>query len=1097
MPTYTVIDNTDVSGYTQTAGWSTVGSSGHNGGYVYAASGSGSEVATFTFTGLTPGTFKVGITWQAFSNRATNTPVKVYDSNGTTLLGTFAINQVNAPNGSAPAPDADPAVWQDLYGLGFTITGTSIKVTIDNNANGFVIADAVYITAGVPPATSYTLTGHKTGQINVDSLNFYVTPNGPYIGTITPAATTVTGTLNPTSLTWSATGEAKPFVFKPTSGTGTATISATSSPGLTNPPSLSYLVTAAPLASSYTLTGPATGYLSSASTNFTVTPNALYTGTITPQVTGVTATVTPSSLSWTSSNAAKTFTITPTSGTGNATVSATSSPSLTDPTSLPYAVFSTTGQQIIDSAWLTANVTAFGGPPYCLGLAFGSYSAATKYLMSVDATAEGVAFYILAANVLLDLGGHTITYDNNTPPGVANGGFETDAIGATTITSWDVTGASGAIIAAARVGYWGSKMLHIPSIAVSTTNTIVSNPITIPKANVEYCAVIQAKLTAGNATLTLSVVDNVTSSVLGSAASSDPQRGTAAFVQFTPTTTNAVKLKLDCASTSGTAAVDIDHADLTRSRTAGVACGPSYYNLSSETTANSTIAANASASNGSTIRSGTITQGTGRSYGASPLYARSITAVTVDGITATSAGSSTSQVEGSFSTGPIIVNNCTLTNSMDLVDDRQRSFCAIHFDNFAGAAIVTGNTLRGTQQNGIGVSGPYLAYTDPLYLTSPSPVTNCVINNNDIRVNAYWTDSYGIGVSGAAQFEIGSNTVIPINGRGMYIDGNSGITKNGEIHDNYIEARERPNMEYDQTGIEATGLRIRSGTIKNCNFRNNSFVAYTDIGLSWACAGARISQLNGWNSSAHDNDNSNNLFTNCLFKGIVLNPDTGLSAPNSSNAWGLTLSRVDTGTGLKFVDCTFESNAVSINIGDNDSSSGDEHDVTFLSPIIKKSTEGSGMAHYGIVLGDWGNNVSDIRIYDPDYAGLAVPGITFLSTPVKDATIGGLLDLTVNNANATPAVGASVTINNAVPTLVYSGTTNGSGQILGIPLLTTKYSQLTTDPNAITQTSYNPFALAATLGGSTASGSLTMTDDATQTLTLSGAQAVRRKKHGP
>jgi hypothetical protein len=730
----------------------------------------------------------------------------------------------------------------------------------------------------------------------------------------------------------------------------------------------------------------------------------------------------------------------------------------------------------IDSAWLTAN----GPSPYPL------LAANTTYLLTLDVTTEGLAFYLLAANVTLDLGFHTVTYDQNTPPGVVNGGFETDSIGATSITGWNVTGASGAVVAAARVGFWGSKMLRIPGIAVGTTKTIISDPIAIPKANVEYCALINPKVATNFATVTLSVIDNVTSAVLGSAASSDANRGTTAFVQFTPTTTHAVKLKVDCTSTFGTAVVDLDHADLTRSRSAGIGAGPSYYNLSSDITANATIAANASACNHPTVKNGTVAQGTGRSYGGMPIFIWGVVGATIDGITMTSSGASTSQIEGTFSTGPVTITNCTMTNAMDLVDDRMRAFAAIHLSNFTGDCTITGNTLRGTHQNGIGVTGPYLAYTDPTYLSSTSPITSAIINNNDIRVDCAWTDSYGIGIAGAASFEFGNNTVIPINGRGMYLDGNSGFTLNGNIHDNYIEARERPNLEYDATGIEATALRIRSGRIAGCTFTDNSFVGYTDTGLSWSCAGARISQLNDWNSSAHNNDNSNNLFTRCLFKAIVLNPDPGLSAPNAPNAWGLTLSRVDTGTGLKFVDCTFESNAVSLNIGDNDSYAGDEHDVTFLSPIIKKSSEGTGMTHSGIVAGDWGNNVSNIRLYDIDLTGGATADITFLSTPLKDVSVGGLLDLTVDNLDTTPAVGATVTVHDSTTALVYTGTTNGSGQIAGIPLLFTKYSQLTTDPTVITPTSYNPMTVAATLSGHNASSSLTMSDDATLTLTLDG-----------
>jgi hypothetical protein len=1081
-----VIDNSDVTGYVQTAGWSSTGAGGHNSGYVYAASGSGSEIATYTFTGLTPGSYKVGITWVEFANRATNTPVNVYDSDGTTLLGTFTINQQNAPDGSASAPDADPAVWQYLNGLGFTISGTSFKVTIDNNANGFVIADAVYITATAAPATSYTLTGPTTGQINAASDNFTVQPNGNYIGTITPHAATVTGTFSPSSLTWTGDSVAQEFSFTPTSGTGTATISTTSSPGLTDPSSRPYVVIPVGPATYYTLTGPVTGYQSAASRNFTVTPNALYTGTITPHATGVTGTFTPTSLSWTSSSAAKTFTFTPTSGTGTATISTTSSPALTDATSIPYRVFSTSGQQTIDSTWLTANALAFGGPPYLLGLAFGSYAAATSYLLATDVTTQGVAFYFLAANILLDLGTHTVTYDNSTATPVVNGGFETDSIGATSITGWNVTGASGAVITASITGFWGSKMLQIPGITASTTKTIISDPIAIPAANVTYCALINPKVTANFATVTLSVIDNVTSAVLGSAASSDANRGTAAFVEFTPTTTHAVKLKVDCTSTSGTAVVNLDHADLTRSRVAGIGASPSFYNLSNEIVTNATIIANASNCSNATIRNGTITQSTGRAYGGSPIFAWAITGLTIDNVAMTSAGSSTNQIEGNFATGPWTIANTTLTNNMDLVDDRARAFAGISLRNFAGDATILSNTLRGHHHNGIAVSGAYLPYTDPSYLSSPSPITSCLINNNDIRVDTYWTDGYAIGVAGTASFEWGSNTVIPINGRGLFLDGNSGITRNGNIHDNYVEARERPNLEYDATGMEATALRVRTGTIKNCNFTNNIFAGHTGIGKVWAATGCRFTLINGWNGSDHINDNSNNVFTGNIFRGIVDDLDPDLPGGYTSQAWGLSVSRVDFGTGSRFVNNTFESNNVSLHIGDNDGAAGDIHDIDFLSSTILKSSNGVAMTYYGITVGDWGTNVTDIRLYDLDYAGAAPPGVTFLSTPAKDITIGGLLDLTVDNLDTTPAVGATVTVHDSTTALVYTGTTNGSGQIAGIPLLFTKYSQLTSDPTVITPTSYNPMTVAATLSGHNASSSLTMSDDATLTLTLDG-----------
>ena len=91
-------------------------------------------------------------------------------------------------------------------------------------------------------------------------------------------------------------------------------------------------------ATSYTLTGPSSGTVNVASTNFTVTPNGAYTGTITPASTG-SGTFSPTSLSYSSSTAAQTFTYTPTSTSGSPhTISVTSSPALTNPGSIAYTV---------------------------------------------------------------------------------------------------------------------------------------------------------------------------------------------------------------------------------------------------------------------------------------------------------------------------------------------------------------------------------------------------------------------------------------------------------------------------------------------------------------------------------------------------------------------------------------------------------------------------------------------------------------------------------------------------------------------------------------------------------------------------------------
>lgn len=68
-------------------------------------------------------------------------------------------------------------------------------------------------------------------------------------------------------------------------------------------------------ATAFDLTGPTSGNNNEASTDFTITPNGLFTGTITPTVTGG-GSFTPTSRSWSTSAASQTFAYTPTT-TGN------------------------------------------------------------------------------------------------------------------------------------------------------------------------------------------------------------------------------------------------------------------------------------------------------------------------------------------------------------------------------------------------------------------------------------------------------------------------------------------------------------------------------------------------------------------------------------------------------------------------------------------------------------------------------------------------------------------------------------------------------------------------------------------------------------
>jgi hypothetical protein len=77
------------------------------------------------------------MTWSAWFNEATNAPYQIYD--GATLLATVLINQKVDPVGTT----VGTSVFQSLGT--FTITSGTLKVVLSNNANGYVIADALRV----------------------------------------------------------------------------------------------------------------------------------------------------------------------------------------------------------------------------------------------------------------------------------------------------------------------------------------------------------------------------------------------------------------------------------------------------------------------------------------------------------------------------------------------------------------------------------------------------------------------------------------------------------------------------------------------------------------------------------------------------------------------------------------------------------------------------------------------------------------------------------------------------------------------------------------------------------------------------------------
>ncbi|MCA9050235.1 MAG: choice-of-anchor D domain-containing protein, partial [Planctomycetaceae bacterium] len=137
-----IIDNDD-PGFTST-GFSGQSGYGFGSDVRFASSGTGGSTAVWTFGGLTPGSYQVFATWAAHPNRATDAPYSVFDA--ASLLNTIDVSQRTAPNDMAEAGTN----WE-LLGT-FSVSSNSLVVQLSNNADGYVLADAVAVRpAPTPP----------------------------------------------------------------------------------------------------------------------------------------------------------------------------------------------------------------------------------------------------------------------------------------------------------------------------------------------------------------------------------------------------------------------------------------------------------------------------------------------------------------------------------------------------------------------------------------------------------------------------------------------------------------------------------------------------------------------------------------------------------------------------------------------------------------------------------------------------------------------------------------------------------------------------------------------------------------------------------
>ncbi|WP_152053757.1 PKD domain-containing protein [Tautonia marina] len=689
---------------------------------------------------------------------------------------------------------------------------------------------------------------------------------------------------------------------------------------------------------------------------------------------------------------------------------------------------------LIDQAWLAAR----GDGPYYLD------QADTTYVLQTDVTVEGTAFIVLNSNITFDLNGHTITYGNSAPIHVPNAGFE-DGSSPTDAPGWDLSQAPSVLRAPAREGMWGTSMLRFE--AIQAPETIVSEVLDLPSAGVEYTAAVSIKGRWGSY-VTLSILDAKTGSVLASSRTR-ADGGRTALATLVPPTAMSVRLAITAEPPEGESdTIDLDFVEVSRARESGIVATPSTYYLPSYLQT-SHVNNNRTKVRDFTVTNGRIVQGPALGYQGIPLYLRSSTGATVDNVELRAGGLDTHMIHGQWSTNTT-VRNTTIVGSMSRVSNRQAAYAAVNLSAASGILRVENNEVTGSLQMGILISGGSL--------------TEVIVHDNDIRHDAVATNSYGIVLyNGLRNFEISGNTVIPINGRGILLDGagGTGVIQNGSIYNNHLEARERPNLEYSASSMEATAFRMRnySSQFRNISIHDNMFVGEAGPGLSWAATGARISASNG-NGQMTD---ANIHFNNNTFKAIVTEADPSLSR----QAWGLTLSGIDAGTGITFSGNTFESNHIALNIGDNDSYDGVNEDITFFANTFRTLTEGASMPFASLNVGEMKTSARNLRFLDNLYADGAPDTVRYVGIKTKDLHFGLSVDFELIGPEGDAVADGQVRLYDREQNLIFEGTTDTEGRLASVPVVNEIQRQTTSDPRDITIDPRGPFTLEVTRGDQT------------------------------
>lgn len=404
-------------------------------------------------------------------------------------------------------------------------------------------------------------------------------------------------------------------------------------------------------------------------------------------------------------------------------------------------------------------------------------TAGATYVLQNNVTANGTCFTVTANNVVLDLNGHTVTYDNAVPISVSNGSFESALSG-----SWDVAGAANATRAA---GEYLTPSIYVGSYAIK---------VTTPTADQQVQSIGMVTLQPNTKYSLSGMVYNQVADAVQMSIGFD---GTAIMATQTARTYRGFQY-IYTQFTTGDSEVSYK-INLSVTGASGIASGSVYFDdIRVQQSAHYGVDAGAGGwARNPTIKNGTITQG--QAHGdwshaikMSGLVPSDVPGGEISGLTLNVSGNSSKAIESTYFSNFKIFGN-TINSNVDTIAVRDHYDGAlIYASNASAGGLIYNNTITSGIQTGI-------------FVKSSSPTSRMQIYSNDITLQSKYTNDFAIASYGNYGDTIYGNTIRCTGSnnscRGIYLGGSGGA-----IYNNTIDVQYRANnQEYTQFGGCAAG----------------------------------------------------------------------------------------------------------------------------------------------------------------------------------------------------------------------------------------------------------------------------------------------------